>query len=756
MKKVLPVFLVILLALITALFFITFESPRLKDFLVAKAEGELGCKIEIERLTVNLLRGARLKNVALYLRQEPDQKPLLKAADFYLKHKLLESLIQRKLIIDEVVLSEPAVFVVRDENNLPHLVGGTGEQAPKREEEEENRISLLISKIVIKDGRLTLKDKKAGTELDLKEIGLRVKDFSLDEPFDFSLNIGRRLKAEGKVNIDKKDVKAKVLCKEFDLTVFKPYLPANLEVKSLSADLEAELVQANALTLQGNGQLSGISFVQSPLAIQNEGLSLEYDLAADLLAKKIILNHLKVVFLGTEISSFGTIENFRTVAATISCPKIRLADAGKIVPLGKTEIKGLLSLKAKLDGSLTDLAKIGLDGQASFKEVQVMLSPLTKEVRLSGSCNFSREKVSTEDLTGRLGRSDFSLLATVRDLQGAPKADFSLSSNLTDLDELLAAYKEIEEKPGASSKESAREEKINLTASGKVDIRELTYQKESFPGVRALVKLADNRLEITSLNANLYNGSLTGQGSLGLTEVPSYEFKGKAEGIAVNRILSHLTSVQDKLFGNLSTNIRISGKGFSSDQIKKNLSLSGNIKVGEGKLSGELPLKEELLGVLGISKKKDISYKDLSAGIKIEDGAIKTEDFGLKSQEVNILASGKATLDGKLNFSGKFDLSKDLADKVSGDLAGLLKDKEGRIKIPYELGGTFLHPKFKLTTKGIKEEIKQKIKEEAKEEVDKLKEEAKEKIEEEKEKAKEKAKEKIEEEAKKLFDKFRR
>jgi len=755
MKKVLLIFLVILLALITALFFITFESPRIKDFLVAKAESELGCKIEIEKLTVNLLRGVRLKNVALYLRQEPGQKPLLKAADFYLKHKLLESLIRRKLIIDEVVLGEPAIFIVRDEEgdlSYDYLLKKQTPQEGKKEEEEK-QISLLISKIAVKDGRLLLEDKKAGAGLDLKEINLRVRDFSLDEPFDFSLNIGRQLKAEGKANIAKKDVKAKVLCKEFDLTVFKPYLPANLEVKSLSTDFEAELVQANKLTLQGNGQLSGISFVQSPLAIQNEGLSLEYDLAADLLAKKIMFNHLKATSsLGVEASCSATIEDFERIEATITSSLIKLEQVGKIVPLGKTEIKGLLSLKAKLDGSLTDLAKLRLDGQAAFKEVQVKLPPLTKEIRLSGSCKFSQEKVSTEDLTGKLGRSDFSLLATVRDLQGSPKAEFSLSSKLADLDELLAAYKEVEEKPGASSKEPAQEEKIGPTATGKIDIQELTYQKESFPGVRARVKFADNRLEITSLNLNLYNGSLTGQGALTLKETPAYEFKGRVENVALNRILSHLTSVKDQVFGRLGADISLSGEGFSSEAIRKSLTLSGDLKVNDGKLAGKLPLTEGLVSLLGISQKKEISYKDLRAKIKIENGAVKTEDFGLTSQEVNILASGEASLDGKLNFSGKFDLSKDLVNKVSGDLAGFLKDKEGRIKIPYELGGTFSHPKFKLITKGIKEEIKQKIKEEVKEEVDKLKEESKEKIGEEKEKAKEK----IEEEAKKLFDRFRK
>ncbi|HAV42809.1 TPA: hypothetical protein DCX15_02170 [bacterium] len=862
MKRILKIVLVLAVVLLTAvvaLFFITFESPELKNLLVEKVSQELGHKVEIERLTVNLLRGAELKNVVLYPKEKFGQRPLLQTAELYLRHKLIESLLARRPVINQMIIDRPGLFVIRDEEGILSC----------RDLLERKGRPSSISRLVIKEAKITLQDKKAGTEIGLDKIDLKITDFSPSKPFKFKFNVGKELKAAGEVNITTGDVQTKVVCRDFPVLIFGPYykqfLPPQLSIKTLDTDLKVEKEQ-DRLSSKGNLQIKGVSWQDKLLLVKDEKLSLDYNLSGNLKENKLTVNSLKAIFSEMQIYLSGTIEDFDRIAFNVSWPEIELSRIKKFIQksvnpeLDATDLKGIVSLQVKSKGSLKSLSDLDYDGQAELKTItfqrkdlvepvnisgQVRFNPreivvpglilftdrlrlsasgriiepsskaileltvkgddlalievakffpkdalskigilsgkvdlkteiagqlndlkkaavtgniVLNDVRLkpdqldgilelSGGCHFTEKSLTTQRLSAKFGRSDFTVSGEAKNLQRSPEIRFSLNSKLMNIDELLAVYKKREKRPDV-------QEKTDLVAIGTLDISELIYLKESYRNVHAEVKFADNELKIPSLTANLYDGSLGGQGRLLLAKIPTYEFTGRITDVTVNQMLSHLTPVKDLVFGRLTADISFSGQGVELDQMKRNLTAVGDIRLNDGRLRGRLPLKEGFLNLLGISKEREIPYQGLSAQIKIKDGVIKTADFKISGRDMDIWASGEVSLDSRLNLLGTSILSKDLSDMVRGEVSSLLKDKEGRLSVSYELTGTLSSPRFRLSTRDITEKIQQESEEKVTKEVDRLKEEVQERLKEEEERLKKEAEKKIKEETKRLLDKL--
>jgi len=101
----------------------------------------------------------------------------------------------------------------------------------------------------------------------------------------------------------------------------------------------------------------------------------------------------------------------------------------------------------------------------------------------------------------------------------------------------------------------------------------------------------------------------------------------------------------------------------------------------------------------------------------------------ITSDDFNVRAGGSAGFDTSLDYKGEAVLSKDVSDKVltgvstSGigisEIGGVLKDEQGRINVPFIVGGTIKSPKVSLDMAVAKEKAKALVKKKVEAEINK-------------------------------------
>ena len=110
---------VIVIALIA--FVKIYVTPeKVKGFIIPFAEQSLNRKINIGEINISLLKGIGLKDFAI---KESDGKTdFVKCKDFVLKFKLLP-LLAKKVIVDELKVVSPEVYVQRDKDGRFNFEG---------------------------------------------------------------------------------------------------------------------------------------------------------------------------------------------------------------------------------------------------------------------------------------------------------------------------------------------------------------------------------------------------------------------------------------------------------------------------------------------------------------------------------------------------------------------------------------------------------------------------------------------------------
>ncbi|MFO7885499.1 MAG: AsmA family protein, partial [Desulfobacteraceae bacterium] len=95
--------------------FITFflTEDRLKTLLIPRAEEHLGRNVSIESIKAGLFSGITIKNAVV--KEKDSKKNFISVKKFVLSYKLMP-LLEKKLVVSEISLVEPEIFVERDKN----------------------------------------------------------------------------------------------------------------------------------------------------------------------------------------------------------------------------------------------------------------------------------------------------------------------------------------------------------------------------------------------------------------------------------------------------------------------------------------------------------------------------------------------------------------------------------------------------------------------------------------------------------------
>ncbi len=335
------------------------------------------------------------------------------------------------------------------------------------------------------------------------------------------------------------------------------------------------------------------------------------------------------------------------VAAEFSAPKVEVTSskASSAEVKGSVLIKGpqrnldLKLLVAAMEGSATALAipKVVLD-------LDLALGGVTAKANLTASvkANLAKQDLNA-DISGRVdeGTVKIKLAAT----NFAPlKVSFDVVVDRVNADRYIPPAK----------KDGKGDEKVDLAflrgkaVTGKLAIGSLTALRVKMENVKAEVKLADGKLEISPHSAGLYGGTLAGVISADANG-NRVHVKEDIKGVAVGPLLRDYAQ-KDLLEGRGDIVFDVNAAGTTTLAIKKAMAGNARLQMKEGAIKGvslDLGLKGMKSALGAKSSKHDPSQKtdfsDLSATFVIKNGVARNDD--LKANSASLRMTGAGNLD---------------------------------------------------------------------------------------------------------------
>ena len=408
-----------------------------------------------------------------------------------------------------------------------------------------------------------------------------------------------------------------------------------------------------------------------------------------------------------------------TVSAEFSAPKVEVTPARA----AGSEVKVSIQLKgpqravdaklliAAVEGTATALTipKIALELDAVLAGVAAKAS-----IGIAIKANLAKQDLKA-DLAGRI--DDAPLKATVAVTNFAPlKASFDAEFERLDVDRYIPPDK----------KDGKGDEPVNLavlrgkTVSGKVAIGALTALRVKLENVKAEIKLAGGKLEVSPHSANLYGGKLAGEFSAD-ADGNRVQVKENIQNVSVGPLLRDYAR-KDLLEGRGDITFDVKTAGGTTLALKRALAGSARIQMKDGAIKG-INLAEGARGLksaIGVkTTKHDPSQKtdfsELSASFAIKNGVAHNDD--LKAQSPFLRLGGAGNLDignNGIDYLAKATLAattKGQGGREAGNVTG--------ITIPVKLSGALDNPQWNVdytallgsaiggTAGGVKDVVKQ-------------------------------------------------
>jgi hypothetical protein len=370
-----------------------------------------------------------------------------------------------------------------------------------------------------------------------------------------------------------------------------------------------------------------------------------------------------------------------------------------------TRVAGRAELDLSGRGRAKDPGSMVLDGRASVVGASVESPALPKKVEaISATVEFSPRRAAVRSLKARAGQSSFDLDATVtrplallaRPGDAEPAGlGFTFHSPHLDLAELLP--------PGPGGPLA-----LNAKGGGRVEIERFRNQKLEVENVVANVTVEPAVIAVPSFTLRAYGGAVTGDARFGFEDPanPSFEVKGRADTVRVDRFLSTWSPAGGLLSGAASTEFDLSGDGIRPEQLKTSLSALGLALLAQGQLGG--PVLDAIAQVTRMPELRELHFRDLRLPFRVERGRVVTDPVHFAGRSGEWRISGIVGFDGALDYAVSATLPPELAGRAGLDnalAAGLLSDDQGRLLLDLRVTGNARSPRVSLNAQAMRDRL---------------------------------------------------
>lgn len=712
--------------LVVAYIAATFNPNDYKADIVQAVQQKTGRTLQLKGdlgLSIFPTLGAKLGQASLSERKSDREFASLTSAVVAVK---LMPLLSKEVIIDAIEVKGLRAVVTREKSGKFNFDDLTGADE-KKKEEKPTAVKIDIDHVEISNADVTFNDQAAGAQYRLSKLDVKTGRIAsgVTTPLDLSASI---TSSKDKAQVDTK-LKGK-----------------------LTFDLDRQLYKLEGLDFSGKGNFAGITgmnatakgtvearlatgeYIANALAVSITGKQAGGDMKLKLDAPKLTLTKDKVE--GGKIA----------IEAELNEPKSKLTakivlgavqGAFKALSAGPLEANIEMqgdgrTVKAKLNGTVTgnleakrfELPKLTLNATVSDPkhpkgafDAALAGSARADLTKQTAGLDFSG-KLDESNVTGKAGVTDFSPLAVT----------FDVTADQLDVDRLLGkkpAGKTADGKKDGSSSSGGKDDKIDLSAlkglnaAGSVKIGKLTAFNMKSSQVRADVKVADGRLNVSPISAQLYQGTLNGSLSAQAADNAVFAIKQNLSGVSVGPLLRDAADI-DTLEGKGNVNVDVTAQGATVAALKKALNGTAALNLADGSLKGidiagtiraARSKIQQLRGeqVQKTDKTQKTDFTELKATFNVKNGVAHNNDLSMKSPLLRVAGEGDIDIgNDKLNYLLKATVaatSKGQGGKDAADLSG--------ITVPVKLTGALDSPQWSIDFAGMVTDVaKQRLQDE--------------------------------------------
>jgi uncharacterized protein involved in outer membrane biogenesis len=433
--------------------------------------------------------------------------------------------------------------------------------------------------------------------------------------------------------------------------------------------------------------------------------------------------------IGTnDISGKAHVSHFDdpTISASFT-GNVDLAEVKEFYPLEQgSEFNGTVKATISVEGKVKNPESLNGKGTIDFQNVTIQSAGTPKPIRnLNGSISVSNQVIESKQLAMNIGESDLNLAFGLKNYlsmvfpqgdktAGKPSATMKLTSHqlrIADITSESTTQPETKNSRKPAQKQGGILPGFDVAAD--VSIDKLVTDKFTFNNAKGSVALNNGVIDLKTFSVNAFQGTIQTKGTLDLRDEKKRPFNLdlSIKDVASDALLSNFTSFGQCLFGKLTMSTKIQGDLNDTLGINpQSLTGDGLVKISEGKLSG-FPLTQKLAEFTGSNQLKEINFNDWANSFSIANGRLNVKDLKINAGATSIALNGSQGLDGTLDYSLTVKLPQETSDKlnlqgVAGELMQYFKDKDGRMNLPFHVGGTMTNPALQLDTKSQQEMAK--------------------------------------------------
>ena len=692
-----------------AIFAATFDPNRYKDDIERIVKERTGRTLRLKGdLAVAFWPslGAKVGGVTLSERASDAQFLALESAHASVA---VLPLLRGEVVVDGVNVAGLKAQVIRDKSgrfNFQDLLGEEKPAAQKPAPEEKGEggepVQFDIAGVTVERSSVSYRDLATGQEFALS---------------DFNLDVGRIAeKADG-------DLKLSVHAKGNE-----PAVDARVQLASgYQFDLPAKSFALSGLDARLTGAAAGLTGVD---------LSAKGDVAASPEKNEYRVSGLEVLFKGMQGKD--------ALEAKVSAPSLVVA--------ADTAKGDAVNAEFRLNGenrSAEALLKLsGVQGSAKALVVPQFTAELAltdpalpmKSVKIpaSGSLKADLEKQTAEaDIKAKIDES--SLQAKLGLARFSPPAyRFDVNIDRLNVDRYFPpAEKAAAAGPSKEASGKTADTPVDLSAlkgldaNGRLQVGALQARGLKLANVKAEVKAANGRAEVSPHSAELYGGTVAGAISA-QADGNRVSVKEKLTGIDIGPLLRDFAQ-QDRLEGRGNLALDVTSAGPTVQAIKKALAGTARLELKDGAIKGinigqvlrkaKARLSGEQAEAGSPAEKTDFS--ELSASFTIKNGVAHNEDLDVKAPLFRITGSGDIDIGASsLNYTTKVAV----VASAKGQGGAELEELRG-LTVPVTLAGPFDNLSYKVNYGAVAADLaKSRAGEKIKEKVEGRREEIKERL----------------------------
>ncbi|MCK6649115.1 MAG: hypothetical protein L6Q66_05635 [Bacteroidia bacterium] len=409
----------------------------------------------------------------------------------------------------------------------------------------------------------------------------------------------------------------------------------------------------------------------------------------------------------TELQQFLKLDTIESVAGSLKIDAEFSADAG-------------IGEGSSYDNINTNGTLNIVDASVKIKNNKLSFS------NLNGDFKFNKNDLIIDLFKGNISNTDFELKGFFRNIitflikeDQDMTIEASLNSKNVNLNELLENKNE-EKKESAYKLKFSEHINVNLNT----EIEHLEFRKFSADKIHGVIKLKDQKLFADPLTVNTMNGSITTSGMVDASDSSKILVTCYSD---VNKINVTKMFEQFENFGQTAVTSK-NIKGVATAKINFASVLAPDLKMDLSKLyaavdmtieNGELNNVESMKSMSRFIELKDlenVKFATLKNQIEIKDQKINIPKMEVKSNAINITASGTHTFSNEINYKIKLSLNELLAKKAkkakkeNEEFGEVADDGLGRTNIFLSMTGTINDPVIKYDSKSAIQNVKEDLK----------------------------------------------